>query len=115
MIEWIFLSFFRDGGWALLLLHGGHISSATRRLEDTKDSTLLEVITQSDLHLIIAKSHYIPQAGLSFNVATRLLCDPVTEDPSYQPAPEDRPGGFQWGQVGMNFSVLLALLTMNHD
>merc|ERR1711936_556287 len=30
----------------------------------------------------------------------RLLCDPVTEDPSYQPAPEDRPGGFQWGQAG---------------
>ena len=29
----------------------------------------------------------------------RLLCDPVTEDPNYQPAPEDRPGGFQWGQV----------------
>ena len=31
--------------------------------------------------------------------STRLLCDPVTEDPNYQPAPEDRPGGFQWGQV----------------
>jgi len=30
----------------------------------------------------------------------RLLCDPVTEDPNYQPAPEDRPGGFQWGQAG---------------
>ena len=43
--------FFRDGGRALLLLHGGHISSATRRLEDTKDSTLLEVITQSDLQI----------------------------------------------------------------
>ena len=39
----------------------------------------------------------------------------MTEDPSYQPAPEDRPGGFQWGQVGMTFAVLLALLTMNHD
>jgi len=24
----------------------------------------------------------------------------VTEDPNYQPAPEDRPGGFQWGQAG---------------
>ena len=100
--------FFRDGGWTLLLLHGGHISSATRRLEDTKDSTLLEVITQTDLHPILAKS--IPQARLSFIiVANRLLCDPVTEDPSYQPAPEDRPGGFQWGQVGLNFTVLFLL------
>ena len=34
---------FRDGSGSLLLLHGRHISSATRRLEDTEDSTLLEV------------------------------------------------------------------------
>ena len=33
----------RNGGGSLLLLHGRHISSATRRLEDTEDSTLLEV------------------------------------------------------------------------
>ena len=63
------------------------------------------MITQTDLHPILAK--FIPQARLSFViVANRLLCDPVTEDPSYQPAPEDRPGGFQWGQV------LLALLVV---
>ena len=37
---------FRDGGGALLLLHGRHISSATRRLEDSEDSTLLEVTDQ---------------------------------------------------------------------
>ena len=97
---------FRDGGGALLLLYGRHISSATRRLEDTEDPTLLEVINH-DLHLI-AKSLAIPMAGLLFIVAlTRLLCDPVTEDPSYQPAPEDRPGGFQWGQVVINFPLFL--------
>ena len=27
----------------------------------------------------------------------KLLCDPAPEDPNYQPLPEDRPGGFQWG------------------
>ena len=36
----------------------------------------------------------------------RLLCDPVTEDPNYQPAPEDRPGGFQWGQVCQKCQIL---------
>ena len=41
---------------------------------------------------------------------TRLLCDPVTEDPSYQPAPEDRPGGFQWGQVVSTFLPFFAML-----
>ena len=35
--------FVRDGGRALLLLYGGHLSSAARRVEDIKDSTLLEV------------------------------------------------------------------------
>ena len=35
--------FARDGGRALLLLYGGHLSSAARRVEDIKDSTLLEV------------------------------------------------------------------------
>jgi len=29
----------------------------------------------------------------------RLLCDPAVEDPLYQPPPEDRPGGFLWGQA----------------
>ena len=37
----------------------------------------------------------------------RLLCDPVTEDPNYQPAPEDRPGGFQWGQVCQKCQILV--------
>lgn len=35
--------FARDGGRALLLLYGGHLPSAARRVEDIKDSTLLEV------------------------------------------------------------------------
>ena len=35
--------FVRDGGGALLLLYGGHLPSAARRVEDIKDSTLLEV------------------------------------------------------------------------
>merc|ERR1712004_785020 len=28
----------------------------------------------------------------------KTLCDPTPEDPSYNPEPEERPGGFQWGQ-----------------
>ena len=28
----------------------------------------------------------------------RQICDPAPEDPSYNPPPEDRPGGFPWGQ-----------------
>ena len=35
--------FARDGGRALLLLYGGHLPSAARRVENIKDSTLLEV------------------------------------------------------------------------
>jgi len=27
-----------------------------------------------------------------------MICDPAPEDPTYNPLPEDRPGGFQWGQ-----------------
>lgn len=30
-------------------------------------------------------------------LALQMLCDPVTEDPNYNPPPEDRPGGFEWG------------------
>ncbi len=33
-----------------------------------------------------------------FLLATRkALFDPVEEDPNYNPLPEDRPGGFDWG------------------
>ena len=28
----------------------------------------------------------------------KVLCDPAPEDPTYNPNPEERPGGFQWGQ-----------------
>lgn len=27
----------------------------------------------------------------------KALFDPVEEDPNYNPLPEDRPGGFDWG------------------
>jgi len=27
----------------------------------------------------------------------RVLCDPAPEDPNYDPLPEERPGGFDWG------------------
>lgn len=27
----------------------------------------------------------------------KQLCDPMTDDPAYRPLPEDRPGGFDWG------------------
>ena len=27
----------------------------------------------------------------------KVLCDPAPEDPDYAPLPEDRPGGFDWG------------------
>ena len=27
----------------------------------------------------------------------RVLCDPAPEDPNYEPLPEERPGGFDWG------------------
>ena len=30
----------------------------------------------------------------------RDIFDPVTEDPNYNPLPEERPGGFDWGNVG---------------
>eukprot|EP00090_Calanus_glacialis_P026930 TRINITY_DN42344_c0_g1_i1.p1 TRINITY_DN42344_c0_g1~~TRINITY_DN42344_c0_g1_i1.p1 ORF type:complete len:252 (-),score=74.79 TRINITY_DN42344_c0_g1_i1:107-862(-) len=35
----------------------------------------------------------------------RLICDPAPEDPTYNPLPEDRPGGFQWGQNQENENV----------
>ena len=37
--------------------------------------------------------------GLDLTLPPRVLCDPVVEDPAYQPEPQDRPGGFLWGQV----------------
>ena len=33
-------------------------------------------------------------------MALRLLCDPAPEDPDYNPPPEERPGGFDWGNNG---------------
>ena len=27
----------------------------------------------------------------------QMLCDGAPEDPNYNPLPEDRPGGFEWG------------------
>ena len=30
----------------------------------------------------------------------RVLCDPAPEDPNYDPLPEERPGGFDWGNDG---------------
>ena len=33
-------------------------------------------------------------------------CVTVETDPNYQPAPEDRPGGFQWGQVCQKCQIL---------
>ncbi len=27
----------------------------------------------------------------------KVLCDPAPEDPTYNPLPEERPGGFDWG------------------
>ncbi|ELU04051.1 hypothetical protein CAPTEDRAFT_159615 [Capitella teleta] len=30
----------------------------------------------------------------------KWLCNPVHEDPAYNPLPEDRPGGFDWGGEG---------------
>lgn len=27
----------------------------------------------------------------------KALCDPIPEDPAYNPPPEERPGGFDWG------------------
>ncbi len=33
-------------------------------------------------------------------MALKVLCDPAPEDPSYDPLPEERPGGFDWGGGG---------------
>jgi len=33
------------------------------------------------------------------------LCDPAPEDPTYDPQPEERPGGFQWGQNQENENI----------
>ena len=30
----------------------------------------------------------------------KAIFDPVTEDPNYNPLPEERPGGFDWGNAG---------------
>jgi len=30
----------------------------------------------------------------------KLLFDSHTEDPNYNPLPEERPGGFEWGAAG---------------
>jgi len=30
----------------------------------------------------------------------KRLCDSPPEDPNYQPLPEERPGGFNWGEAG---------------
>jgi Derlin-2/3 len=30
----------------------------------------------------------------------KVLCDPAQEDPNYDPLPEERPGGFDWGNGG---------------
>lgn len=30
----------------------------------------------------------------------KMLCDPMPEDPTYEPMPEERPGGFDWGNAG---------------
>ena len=37
--------------------------------------------------------------NLSFNVSFRKkIFDPIPEDPSYNRLPEERPGGFAWGE-----------------
>ena len=33
-------------------------------------------------------------------LSRKLLFDTHIEDPLYNPAPEDRPGGFEWGAAG---------------
>ena len=30
----------------------------------------------------------------------KVLCDEAPEDPNYAPPPEERPGGYDWGQGG---------------
>ena len=34
---------------------------------------------------------------LTFTLARKTIFDGPQMDPNYQPFPEDRPGGFQWG------------------
>lgn len=36
--------------------------------------------------------------NLSFLLHSKTLFDAHPEDPDYMPPPEDRPGGFNWGQ-----------------
>ena len=73
--------FFRDGGWALLLLHGGHISWATWRMENIKDSALPEVDNQFDNWFVlkdksqaaVRSSHWGPELPACARGSTRWL------------------------------------------
>ena len=40
---------------------------------------------------------YFTQRILKTPMFLRVLCDPAPEDPNYDPLPEERPGGFDWG------------------
>jgi len=35
---------------------------------------------------------------LLFFTCRKYLFDPVPDDPNYNPLPDERPGGFEWGQ-----------------
>ena len=86
----------RDGGGPLLLLHRGHLPPAAGGLEDPPHPPRPQVRTV----LAVTGSGDSPYSGIGLDlVPPRVLCDPVVEDPAYQPEPQDRPGGFLWGQV----------------
>lgn len=48
----------------------------------------------NDYRTLFPSVHYCCVLLLAFRKA---LFDPVEEDPNYNPLPEDRPGGFDWG------------------
>ena len=70
--------------WACILFLDGCFPKQTRRICDIKNASF---------H--VSCSFLLPQF---YCIVTRkVLFDGAQNDPNYNPLPEDRPGGFEWG------------------
>lgn len=78
-----------------VLLSGGCVPSAAWRIQTPEDSCI--PVSSVSSHQDFTISSVYTCIFISFDWFRKWIFDPVHEDPAYNPLPEERPGGFQWG------------------
>lgn len=81
-----------NGSWSHLLLLGRRLSKTTRWFSNSKNS----IFSVSVKYLSVLGVKYL--LDISCLIFRRKLFDEAPEDNNYTPLPEDRPGGFNWGE-----------------